>query len=190
LRWTVERLHGSWVLVRMKQDRTGGKRTNWLLIKHRDASARSDGGAAAAGGRPLGFLRAVRCSEIAAGKGRAPTPFMLSSGKGARADAVWRSKESARAAPRPAQRAQKLAKAARAPERRAGFPTSWSRSLTRLVEQPPNESGWAHEVKFDGYRLQLARRRRRRHAQDAQLGSTGRRVSPRSRPRQPTYPTV
>jgi bifunctional non-homologous end joining protein LigD len=30
---------GSWVLVRMKWDRFGGKRTNWLLIKHRDAYA-------------------------------------------------------------------------------------------------------------------------------------------------------
>jgi ATP-dependent DNA ligase len=28
-----QRLHGSWVLVRMKQERTGGKRINWLLIK-------------------------------------------------------------------------------------------------------------------------------------------------------------
>src|SRR3954463_3203016 len=34
-----ERLSGSWVLVRMKWDRKGGKRTNWLLIKHRDAAA-------------------------------------------------------------------------------------------------------------------------------------------------------
>src|SRR5579875_1900978 len=31
-----ERLHGSWVLVKIRNDRTGGKRTNWLLIKHRD----------------------------------------------------------------------------------------------------------------------------------------------------------
>ncbi|MGB6554584.1 MAG: DNA polymerase ligase N-terminal domain-containing protein, partial [Candidatus Binataceae bacterium] len=35
-----KRLHGSWVLVRMKHDRTGAKRTNWLLIKHRDEFAR------------------------------------------------------------------------------------------------------------------------------------------------------
>src|SRR5476651_1102419 len=28
-----EKLHGSWVLVRMKNDRLRGKRTNWLLIK-------------------------------------------------------------------------------------------------------------------------------------------------------------
>jgi len=48
LKFSLEgkRLHGSWVLVRLRNDRTGGKRTNWLLIKHRDASARSDGGAA------------------------------------------------------------------------------------------------------------------------------------------------
>ncbi|MGC1710320.1 MAG: DNA polymerase ligase N-terminal domain-containing protein [Methyloceanibacter sp.] len=31
-----ERLKGDYVLVRMKKDRTGGKRENWLLIKKRD----------------------------------------------------------------------------------------------------------------------------------------------------------
>src|ERR1700726_184135 len=35
-----QRLLGSWVLVRMKHDRAGGKRTNWLLIKHSDEHAR------------------------------------------------------------------------------------------------------------------------------------------------------
>ena len=35
-----DKLHGSWVLVRMRNDRTGGKRTNWLLIKHRDEFAK------------------------------------------------------------------------------------------------------------------------------------------------------
>src|SRR6185312_6543078 len=35
-----DKLHGSWVLVRMKGDRFGGKRTNWLLIKHRDEFAK------------------------------------------------------------------------------------------------------------------------------------------------------
>ena len=32
-----KRLHGDFVLVRMKKDRRGGKRENWLLIKKRDA---------------------------------------------------------------------------------------------------------------------------------------------------------
>src|SRR5438105_2058718 len=46
LKFTLEgdRLHGSWVLVRMRWDRKGGSRggsgrTNWLLIKHRDEAA-------------------------------------------------------------------------------------------------------------------------------------------------------
>ena len=39
-----ERLHGSWVLVRMKHDRERGKRTNWLLIKHRDEFAQDGDG--------------------------------------------------------------------------------------------------------------------------------------------------
>ncbi|MBC8013081.1 MAG: hypothetical protein H7X74_03200 [Methyloceanibacter sp.] len=34
-----DRLKGDWVLVRMKKDRTGGKRENWLLIKKRDEHA-------------------------------------------------------------------------------------------------------------------------------------------------------
>src|SRR5258707_8110689 len=34
-----ERLRGSWVLVRMRGDRYGGKRNKWLLIKNRGGSA-------------------------------------------------------------------------------------------------------------------------------------------------------
>lgn len=35
-RLSGKRLKGDWVLVRMKKDRTGGQRENWLLIKKRD----------------------------------------------------------------------------------------------------------------------------------------------------------
>ncbi len=70
-----DKLHGSWVLVRMRHDRDGGKRTNWLLIKHRDEFAREgkannilDEDKSVASGRTM--------DQIAAGKGRAPKPFM------------------------------------------------------------------------------------------------------------------
>ena len=82
-----ERLHGSWALVRMKRDRNGGKRTNWLLIKHRDEFAREgsddaipDEDRSVASGRTM--------AEIASGKGPKPKPFMLKTRKVA-ADAVW-----------------------------------------------------------------------------------------------------
>jgi bifunctional non-homologous end joining protein LigD len=149
-----ERLHGSWVLVRMKRDRNGGKRTNWLLIKHRDASARSDGGAELlAEDRSVASGRAM--SEIAAGKGRAPKPFMTSSAKGARADAVWTSKQPA---PEPVQ--APVERKPSGPVKLRGkpikrIPDFVEPQVARLVEAAPVEPGWGHEVKLDGYRLQL-----------------------------------
>ena len=40
-----KRLQGSFVLVRMRNDRDGGKRTNWLLIKHHDEHSVEENGA-------------------------------------------------------------------------------------------------------------------------------------------------
>ena len=54
-----DKLHGSWVLVRMKGDRYGGKRTNWLLIKHRDEFAREGEGERDPGGGSIGRLGAI-----------------------------------------------------------------------------------------------------------------------------------
>lgn len=90
LKFTLDgkRLHGSWVLVRMRADRYGGKRTNWLLIKHRDAAARPGDAdellkeeSSVASGRTM--------QQIADGTGKRPKPFMLATAKSAPADAVW-----------------------------------------------------------------------------------------------------
>jgi len=77
LKFSLEgkRLHGGWVLVRMKNDRKGGKRVNWLLIKHRDGDARDgDGDALLADPKSIASGRSL--AAIAAGKGKAPTPFI------------------------------------------------------------------------------------------------------------------
>src|SRR6202171_1817478 len=94
-----EKLHGSWVLVRMKRDRSGGKRTNWLLIKHRDEFAReNDGDAILKEDRSVASGRAM--DEIAAGKGVRPKPFMLKTKKEAPDDRVWNSNRAEIAKPR------------------------------------------------------------------------------------------
>ena len=101
-----ERLHGGFVLVRMANDRERGKRTNWLLIKHRDEfAAPASGGAvldendtSVASGRPM--------EAIAAGKGRKPKPFMLQGGK-VQADAVWDSRSGLAAEERKAGRGKR-----------------------------------------------------------------------------------
>jgi bifunctional non-homologous end joining protein LigD len=77
LKFTLEgkRLRGSWVLVRMKHDRAGGKRVNWLLIKHRDRFAQdTDSEALLAEDKSVASGRSM--ADIAAGKGRAPIPFI------------------------------------------------------------------------------------------------------------------
>ncbi|HZM08815.1 MAG TPA: DNA polymerase ligase N-terminal domain-containing protein, partial [Candidatus Limnocylindrales bacterium] len=66
-----ERLHGGWVLVRMKNDRKGAKRTNWLLLKHRDDDAR-DGDGDALLRDPKSIASGRSLAAIAAGKGKAP----------------------------------------------------------------------------------------------------------------------
>ena len=216
------RLHGSWVLVRMKTDRYGGRRTNWLLIKHKDAYARPgdhdallEEDRSVASGRPM--------AQIAAGKGRAPKPFMVARGGGKpRADAVWQSNRGAfdksdavgrsdgsgdagrrqaaessarlaggqleggedaavgevRAVARGRSAGGHSAKRRSTRDRSSGeisprtleaatarqpmhgrrvspMPQFIEPQLALLVEKPPEGGGWGHEIKLDGYRLQL-----------------------------------
>jgi bifunctional non-homologous end joining protein LigD len=154
-----EKLHGSWVLVRMRHDRNGGKRTNWLLIKHRDDFAREgsanrvlDADQSVASGRSM--------AQIAEGKGKAPKPFMAAKSGRGRADAVWDSNRGdaaeARAGKKAASRAVPVAVAKAAKARKvAALPDFVAPQLCRLVDRPPNGEGWCHEIKFDGYRVQL-----------------------------------
>ena len=162
-----ERLHGSFVLVRIKNDRLGGKRVNWLLIKHKDVAADegnadrllADNDVSVASGRSMG--------AIAAGEPPGPSPFMTREpgAKSARepAAAVWNSrKKGDREASAEAEATQQPSPK-HAPNRSpvqskvatSVMPTFVEPQLTRSVERPPNGEGWVHEIKFDGYRLQL-----------------------------------
>jgi bifunctional non-homologous end joining protein LigD len=154
-----EKLHGGWVLVRMKGDKFGGKRTNWLLIKHQDKYAKdSNGDAVLKKDHSVASGRAMQVIE--AGIGKKPKPFMRA--KAFRANAVWESKsrkdedEPVAEAARPSLRRSSVS---RGYETRSSatqpLPHFVEPQLTRLVEQPPSGAGWVHEVKFDGYRIQL-----------------------------------
>ncbi len=157
-----KRLSGSWVLVRMKHDRMGGKRNNWLLIKHDDAGARPGDK-----DRLLAIDRSVasgrKMAQIAAGRGLGPKPFMLATKKAASARAVWQSKAKKKAAPARAAQSKPL-QATTLPRRAAKparLPDFVAPQLCRSVERPPAGPGWVHEIKFDGYRIQLRNEGRR-----------------------------
>ena len=132
-----ERLMGSWVLVRMKNDRRGGKRTNWLLIKHRDDDAREGDGDALLTA-PESIASGRNLDAIAAGKGRAPTPFITR--KPNAAGAGWGSKSM-----------NKPAKSSTT----TAMPRFIEPQLCKRAERATSDPSWVHEVKFDGYRMQL-----------------------------------
>ena len=143
------RLHGRWVLVRMKHDRGGGKRTNWLLIKHRDEYARDgDGEAVLAEDRSVASGRPM--AAIAAGKGRGPKPFVMAAAR-AVADAVWDSNQGLASEKRRQRKSVPAIKAAPSSQ----LPDFIAPQLCQAVARPPSGSGWLHEIKFDGYRVQL-----------------------------------
>jgi bifunctional non-homologous end joining protein LigD len=179
LKFTLEgeKLAGSWVLVRMKGDRFRGKKNNWLLIKHRDASAiPNDADGLLAEDRSVASGRTM--AQIAKGTGKPPKPFMLAGNGTAPADAVWVSAEHVSGADsRGAYEPAAIARGAATPHAMTGkataatatpgvaargkpvkvkkMPSFVEPQLSKLLQRPPDAAGWAHEVKFDGYRSQL-----------------------------------
>jgi bifunctional non-homologous end joining protein LigD len=159
-----EKLGGGWILTRMRK-REGEKRTNWLLIKHRDEFAREgkkntilDEGASVASGRSM--------DEIAAGKGPGPKPFVTAKKSRAPAKAEWQSHGAAarttpvKKRPRPVAARTKRPSGKRAAKKSKGpadesMPSFIAPQLCTSVDRPPGGGEWIHEIKFDGYRIQM-----------------------------------
>ena len=127
-----ERLVGKWALIRLKSDRgKPSKRSNWLLIKEKDAFAVAGEGdalmeidASVTTGRSL--------AEIAGGK----TEWVSS-------------KKTGQKAPPKPKASKALASTATRP------PAFTPIQLCKVVDHPPPGPGWVHEIKFDGYRMQF-----------------------------------
>ena len=145
-----KRLHGSFVLVRMRHDRDGGKRTNWLLIKHHDDHSVEENGAAILDENLTSVASSRTMDQIAAGKGRKPKPFMMASGD-VEADAVWDSKTGLAADERRKNRSSKTV----ATSTSADLPDFIAPQLCETLDRPPAGDNWLHEIKFDGYRIQM-----------------------------------
>lgn len=144
-----DRLQGSFVLVRMRS-KEGEKRTNWLLIKHHDNYSVDDAGEAVLVENDTSVASGRKMEAIAAGKGRKPKPFMTE-GNAVGADAVWDSREGLAADERKAGTKTKARKGT-AGSKIPGFVEP---QLCETLDRPPSASGWIHEIKFDGYRIQM-----------------------------------
>lgn len=156
LRFTLvgEKLQGGWVLVRLRRDR--GKRTNWLLIKRHDGYER-EGDADAILNQDRSVASGRSMAEIAAGKGRSPTAFMLADKKAFTANAIWHSRrEQAAVTPNEARTSGARPQPPRRPRQSAqAMPDFIAPQLCEPAARPPSGQNWVHEIKLDGYRMQL-----------------------------------
>lgn len=144
-----KRLHGSFVLVRMRNDRDGGKRTNWLLIKHHDDFSLEENGAAILEENMTSVASGRSMEQIAEGKGRKPRPFMMAHAD-VEANAVWDSKHGLAADERKKRSRKNVATCTA-----VDLPDFIEPQLCETVSRPPAGDDWLHEIKFDGYRIQM-----------------------------------
>lgn len=128
-----ERLKGGWALIRLKSDRgKPSKRSNWLLIKEKDEHAvEGEGDALAEIDASVTTGRSL--AEIADGSKQ------------------WTaSKPTGRKAPPKPKPSKAQTSTARKPH--AFVPIQFA----KVVDHPPGAAGWVHEIKFDGYRIQIS----------------------------------
>ena len=154
LKFTLDgdKLHGGWVLVRMKNDKYKSKRNNWLLIKHHDQYAKAgDGEGILDKDHSVASGRAMKA--IASGTGKQPKPFMRA--KPFQSDAVWQSRKSTDVANASSRPAAKTVLPPAHGTHTSALPSFVAPQLCQSLERPPGGANWVHEVKFDGYRMQL-----------------------------------
>lgn len=126
-----ERLKGKWALIRLKSDRgRPSNRKNWLLLKEKDDFAvAGEGDALAEIDASVTTGRSL--AEIADGARVRPS----SKRTGRKEPAKSKSSEAAVKAPKP--------------------PPFAPIQLCKVTDYPPGGTGWSHEIKFDGYRIQI-----------------------------------
>ncbi len=149
-----EKLHGNWALIRMHGQNGRSEKANWLLIKEKDEFARESSAKAITEEAPNSAASGRSLEEIAAANGR-----------------VWNSnRDDGNVAARPADREKRRAAVVvmPAPGRRhlsrqanlngiprERFPGFIAPQLAQSTSMVPRGKEWIHELKLDGYRIQI-----------------------------------
>ncbi|WP_373649823.1 DNA ligase D [Schlesneria sp. DSM 10557] len=135
-----KKLKGGWTLVRTRRKGSSSQKPQWLLIKERDAQARSMDDGDILEEQPLSVSSKRDLDTIAAdadaGKKKQTTKT---------AD-IPKSRTRSSSSSKPSK--SKRTQASSIPE-----PDKISVQLATLVDEAPEGDEWCHEIKFDGYRI-------------------------------------
>jgi bifunctional non-homologous end joining protein LigD len=132
-----ERLNGAWHLARMAK-KPGEKQESWLLIKSADEAARAAGAPSILGEAPNSVATGRSMEEIAGDQ-----------------DRLWSSKHG-EVTPKPTPQKTPALDPSRIPHAKAAaLPNFVAPCLPSTGERARSGGRWVHEIKHDGYRLQL-----------------------------------
>ncbi|MGH9605716.1 MAG: DNA ligase D [Terracidiphilus sp.] len=149
-----KKLKGNWVLIRMHGRAGGSDKANWLLIKEKDRFARESSEQPITEQAPDSAVSGRSIQDIATAKGRV---WKSASGNGTSAPGRHAAREQpatpAGTAKGKRTRARPAADLSSTPRER--FPGFIAPQLAQQAEAPPSGSNWEHELKLDGYRIQI-----------------------------------
>ncbi len=141
-----QKMHGRWALVRMKTHDARPGKPNWLLIKDRDEFARTEDQPSITDRFPDSAISNRTIEQI-----------------GKDSDRVWHSNRPPDqqpdaikpTAPRKKKKSRPSFATALKSAPKEKFPTFISPQLAKASTAPPSGEDWVHELKLDGYRIQI-----------------------------------
>ena len=144
------KLKGKWALIRMGGKWAKEKKPNWLLIKEHDEFERRQSDPSVTDAEPNSAVTGRSIEEIARSEDHVWNSKETASGKKA-----WFRKESRdHGAPESAKKASAELQAQIKDLPQENQPGFLPPQLAVMEETPPSGSGWLHELKLDGYRMQ------------------------------------
>jgi bifunctional non-homologous end joining protein LigD len=148
-----KKLKGNWVLVRMHGAAGGSNKTNWLLIKERDKFARESSAPSITDEAPDSAVSGRTMDEIAESHDRV---WNSAQGTEKNAGSATHKKKSGSASlSAPPERRRAIPAPDLKPIPRERFPGFIAPQLALQTDSAPQGDGWVHELKLDGYRIQI-----------------------------------
>ncbi|SNS83792.1 ATP-dependent DNA ligase LigD phosphoesterase module /ATP-dependent DNA ligase LigD polymerase module [Granulicella rosea] len=132
------KMQGNWTLVRMGGKAANERKPNWLLIKEHDDFERGKDDPCVTDDSPNSVVTGRSLDQIAASE-----------------DHVWNSKETAKGNAWVRKDAVVEAVAPPKDSPKEALPEFVEPQLAMQSTRPPADSGWLHELKLDGYRVQV-----------------------------------
>ncbi len=162
-----KKLKGNWALIRMHGKAGGSDKANWLLIKEKDAYARESSDEPITEEAPNSATTGRSIEAIASSNGRVWDSSRGNAQAAKKAD-LSRQPVAASAEPkRDKKRPKPNVDLSSAPRER--IPGFIAPQLAQQASTAPSGNDWEHELKLDGYRIQIHVRPNKARGKNSQL---------------------